>query len=191
MPEGHDTTIEVSNIMSFVLYTQILKQSVLKPASPGITLNPLVTWHLRFMSKTYPYTAHITTNGSLVTGGVREKTPKIWGSFAQNLVYEHFQQPQWDAQSVFLNLICTVLKDWNFTYGVMASYELNSAILLFCQCPADGSRVLNNFKELDKVLFSIVCDETAGRIFSAPEPKAHPSSVVVNFSHFRLLPWNR
>ena len=39
MPEGHDTTIEVSNIMSFVLYFQILKQSVLKPASPGITLN--------------------------------------------------------------------------------------------------------------------------------------------------------
>ena len=38
MPEGHDTTIEVSNIMSFVLYIQILKQSVLKPASPGITL---------------------------------------------------------------------------------------------------------------------------------------------------------
>ena len=38
MPEGHDTIIEVSNIMSFVLYTQILKQSVPKPASPGITL---------------------------------------------------------------------------------------------------------------------------------------------------------
>ena len=38
MPEGHETIIEVSNIMSFVLYTQILKQSVLKPASPGITL---------------------------------------------------------------------------------------------------------------------------------------------------------
>ena len=38
MPGGHDTTIEVSNITSFVLYTQILKQSVLKPASPGITL---------------------------------------------------------------------------------------------------------------------------------------------------------
>ena len=42
MPEGHDTIIEVSNIMSFVLYTQILKQSVLKPASPGITLNESV-----------------------------------------------------------------------------------------------------------------------------------------------------
>ena len=27
--------------MSFVLYTQILKQSVLKPASPGITLSVL------------------------------------------------------------------------------------------------------------------------------------------------------
>ena len=40
MPEGHDATIEVCNIMSFVLDTQILKQSVLKPASPGITL----TW---------------------------------------------------------------------------------------------------------------------------------------------------
>ena len=38
MPEGLDTTIEVCNIMSFVLYTQNLKQSVLKPASPGITL---------------------------------------------------------------------------------------------------------------------------------------------------------
>ena len=38
MPEGHDATIEVSNIMSFVLYIQIVKQSVLKPASPGITL---------------------------------------------------------------------------------------------------------------------------------------------------------
>ena len=42
MPGGHDTTIEVSNIMSFVLYTQILKQSVLKPASPGITLNDII-----------------------------------------------------------------------------------------------------------------------------------------------------
>ena len=41
MPEGHDTIIEVSNIMSFVLYTQILKQSVLKPASPGITLKSM------------------------------------------------------------------------------------------------------------------------------------------------------
>ena len=40
-PEGHDTTIEVCNIISFVLYTQFLKQAVLKPASPGpvITLN--------------------------------------------------------------------------------------------------------------------------------------------------------
>ena len=41
MPEGDDATIEVCNIMSFVLYTQILKQSVLKPASPGITLRLL------------------------------------------------------------------------------------------------------------------------------------------------------
>ena len=38
MPGGLDTTIEVNNIMSYVLYTQILMQSVLKPASPGITL---------------------------------------------------------------------------------------------------------------------------------------------------------
>ena len=44
MPEGHDTAIEVSNIMSFVLYTQILKQSVLKPASPGITLKQLLVF---------------------------------------------------------------------------------------------------------------------------------------------------
>ena len=44
MPGGHDTAIEVSTMMSFVLYTQILKQSVLKPASPGITL----IWQLAF-----------------------------------------------------------------------------------------------------------------------------------------------
>ena len=31
--------IEVCSIVSYVLYTQILKQSVLKPASPGITLS--------------------------------------------------------------------------------------------------------------------------------------------------------
>ena len=42
MPEGHDATIEVCNIMSFVLYTQILKQSVLKPASPGITVKTII-----------------------------------------------------------------------------------------------------------------------------------------------------
>ena len=47
MPEGHDTTNEVCN-MSFVLYTQILKQSVLKPASPGITLSKLCSAILRF-----------------------------------------------------------------------------------------------------------------------------------------------
>ena len=44
MPEGHDAAIEVYNIMSFVLYTQILKQSVLKPASPGITLNKDISY---------------------------------------------------------------------------------------------------------------------------------------------------
>ena len=51
MPEGHATTIEVSNIMSFVLYTQILKQCVLKPASPGITLN---TFWYKFYSVACP-----------------------------------------------------------------------------------------------------------------------------------------
>ena len=34
MLEGHDTKIEVCNIISIVLYTRILKQSVMKPASP-------------------------------------------------------------------------------------------------------------------------------------------------------------
>ena len=37
-PEGYDKKIEVSNIVSIVLYTQIIKQSVLKPAAPGIPL---------------------------------------------------------------------------------------------------------------------------------------------------------
>ena len=49
MPEGHDTIIEVSNIMSFVLYTQILKQSVLKPASPGITLITRVELYVNYI----------------------------------------------------------------------------------------------------------------------------------------------
>ena len=53
MPEGHDATIEVCNIMSFVLYTQILKQSVLKPASPGITLNNI--YNLLLVVLTFNY----------------------------------------------------------------------------------------------------------------------------------------
>ena len=53
MPEGHDTTIKVSNIMSFVLYTQILKQSVLKPASPGITLNICIQVGRNFCCSVY------------------------------------------------------------------------------------------------------------------------------------------
>ena len=44
----------------------------------------------------------------------RKKKTKIWGSFAQNVVKDHFQHPQRDAQSVFLNMIYTVWKDWNF-----------------------------------------------------------------------------
>ena len=94
-------------------------------------LNPLVTKYISFVSKTKPCKAHTTTNGSVVTGCFRERTPKIWGSFAQNFVYGHFQQPQWDAQGIFQNLICTVWKDWNFIYGVQVSYQLNSTILFF------------------------------------------------------------
>ena len=67
----------------------------------------------------------------MVTGGFEEKAPKIWGSFAQNFVYGHFQQPQWDAHNVFLNLICIAWKYWNFIFGVKVSYDLYSAILLF------------------------------------------------------------
>ena len=58
MPEGHDATIEVCNIMSFLLYTQILKQSVLKPASPGITLNLENTMHFTSLVNSV-YMAHI------------------------------------------------------------------------------------------------------------------------------------
>ena len=71
----------------------------------------------------------------MVTGGFREKTPKIWGSFEQNFVYDHFQKPQWDAHSVFRNMIFTAWKDRNFIYGIKASYKLHSAMLLF---RADG-----------------------------------------------------
>ena len=63
MPEGHDTIIEVSNIMSFVLYTQILKQSILKPASPGITLNIIVLRAfstLQILYRTVPYRGWLT-----------------------------------------------------------------------------------------------------------------------------------
>ena len=73
MPGGHVTTFEVSNIMSFVLYTQILKQSVLKPASAGITLNycyfprPVVkTINLLTISNKYPYAS--IYNGKLGSG---------------------------------------------------------------------------------------------------------------------------
>ena len=70
MPEGHDTIIVVSNIMSFVLYTQILKQSVLKPASPGITLIKckLNTYHFEVEENypiVHPYTCFIDSQHKL------------------------------------------------------------------------------------------------------------------------------
>ena len=59
MPEGHDATIEVCNIMSFVLYTQILKQFVLKPASPGITLKrEQKAEHMSWQFEGYMLTRH-------------------------------------------------------------------------------------------------------------------------------------
>ena len=67
----------------------------------------------------------------MVTGGFSEKTPKIWGSFAKNFVYNHFQQPKCDAKNALLNLICTEWKDLKFICGVKVSYKLNSAILRF------------------------------------------------------------
>ena len=90
------------------------------------TLKPLITKHKCFVSKIWPYKAHITINGSVATRLVREKTPNIWDSYAQNFVYDNFHQPKWDTHSVFLNLICTVWKDWKFIYGVKLLYVLNS-----------------------------------------------------------------
>ena len=42
-PVGYDTMIGDCSIISIVLHTQILKQSVLKPASPRIPLNHVVS----------------------------------------------------------------------------------------------------------------------------------------------------
>ena len=69
MPEGHDTIIEVSNIMSFVLYTQILKQSVLKPASPGITLMYLL--YREFLLCAYWFNILVSHVEICVTGELR------------------------------------------------------------------------------------------------------------------------
>ena len=66
MPEGHDTTIEVSNIMSFVLCTQILKQSVLKPASPGITLKTVSSGFRNGTTKTQVYASNICLDWRVV-----------------------------------------------------------------------------------------------------------------------------
>ena len=92
---------------------------------------PLATIHISFVPKTYLYNAPLVTNRSLVTGGFKEKNPKLWGSFVQNFIYGHFQHPQWDAHNVFLNLICTVWKDCNFIWDVEVPLGFNSAVLLF------------------------------------------------------------
>ena len=75
MPEGHDTTIEVSNIMSFVLYTQILKQSVLKTASPGITLNFIFPLGQRLKPHHFIRINRILRH---IEGGMRESNPGVW-----------------------------------------------------------------------------------------------------------------
>ena len=43
----------------------------------------------------------------------RKKTLKIWNCFVQNFVYGHFQLPHYEIHSVFINVMCKVLKDLN------------------------------------------------------------------------------
>ena len=63
-PEGHYTTIEVCNIISVVLniYTQILKQSVLKPSC--FSTNPLKTILMYENTHCRTYDILLPTKGS-------------------------------------------------------------------------------------------------------------------------------
>ena len=52
------------------------------------------------------------TNQSLVKVGFRKKTPKVWGSL--NVHKTSFTDIVSSHNSLLLNLMCTVWKDWNF-----------------------------------------------------------------------------
>ena len=120
MPEGHDATIEVCNIMSFVLYTQILKQSVLKPASPGITLSlfawfylhrahegcwsELSAWMFMYTSNSFPVLSHSKTGMHCFQCSSR-RWRACWHKFGSSL---------WGylERSTFCTSICTFLSFW-------------------------------------------------------------------------------
>ena len=99
-------------------------------------------------------------------------------SIAQNFVYDHFQQPRWDAHSVFLNPICTVLKDGNFIYGVKVSQKLNSAILPFRPdvVPMSGQRLHSPFDARTQEL-------------TQPQKRCHhsPATLRVEITFFNIL----
>ena len=84
----------------------------------------------------------------MVTGDFTDKTPKIWGSFAQKFVYDPFQQPQWDAQSVFLNMILHNKERFELYLGCYGILLMNLILQSFlfdqkgCHCPANGYIVL-------------------------------------------------
>ena len=137
MPEGHDATIEVCNIMSFVLYTQILKQSVLKPASPGITLR----W--KFSRITYIEDRSFEGKNYTIFGGKIDKNSAKIGSectlcihFCKNYLGETPSPPYCEKvkKSPSLALYDLLQLRWKFsriTYIEDRSFESNNYTRFF------------------------------------------------------------
>ena len=74
--------IEVCNIISYVLYTQILKQSVLKPASPGITL--------RYFVPQVPITGKMLNGNRMFSAQNIVQNVKLIDLWGKKLVPLHF-----------------------------------------------------------------------------------------------------
>ena len=76
--------------------------------------------HISFVSKTYLDKAPIAENRFWLQVTFERKFRK-YGVLLHLLkisFFDHFQHPKKVAHNVFLNMICTVWKEWNFYYLV-------------------------------------------------------------------------
>ena len=60
--------------------------------------------YISFVPKTKLYEASITINHSLAKVGLRKKTRKYWVPLQRiaYVIYDHFQEPKYDASTVYL-----------------------------------------------------------------------------------------
>ena len=138
----------VSFLLSASILPSCLKPSYVKLLRPNIVLRLKVA--LERTLRKYEVLLHKTLftakYRSSVKGGFRKNTTQIWGSFAQNLVYGHFQQHQSDSCSMFTKRVCTGWKGGTLSRVLRHHMSLTLQSCFFdqavWQCSANSCQIL-------------------------------------------------